>query len=74
MRASRLATFKSLLIGTRWVEAGRSRKCYHNKKHSIVKGDRVLEVRVGIGWQGYCKNCAAEMIQMAAEELAAMGK
>jgi hypothetical protein len=60
---------KSLLIGIRWVSAGRSRKCYHSASHSIAMGDPVLEVKVGLGWQGYCRECAAEMIVSAVESL-----
>jgi len=62
--------YKSLLVGMRWVKAGRSRKCYHNPRHAISKGDSIPEVRVGVGWQGYCDACAAEMIRLASAALA----
>lgn len=61
--------YKSLLVGLQWVEAGRSRKCYHSPSHTISKGDRVLEVRVKLGWQGYCEACAHEMIRVALSDL-----
>jgi len=61
---------KSLLVGMRWVAAGRKRKCYHNPKaHVIHQHDAVLEVRVGMSWQGYCEVCGREMIRLAIEEL-----
>jgi RNA polymerase-binding transcription factor DksA len=60
-----MAGHKSLLIGLRWVVAGRQRKCYHSKKHSISKGDRVLEVKVGLSWYGYCEDCGREMLRAA---------
>jgi hypothetical protein len=65
-----MATYKSLLVGLRWVEAGKARKCYHSKKHAVSKGDRVLEVKVGMGWFGYCEACGYEMLRLASAELA----
>jgi hypothetical protein len=63
---------KSILIGHRMVTAGKSRKCYHSPKHQIQKGDQLLEVRVGLGWQGYCLECAREMLQLAGDDLSAL--
>jgi hypothetical protein len=60
---------KKLLIGYQVVPAGRARKCYHSQKHTIQKGDLVLEVRVGMGWKGYCLACAREMVQSAGSGL-----
>lgn len=60
---------KSLLVKFRWVEAGRSRKCYHSPDHPIAKGDRVLEVNVQLGFQGYCEACGQEMIRAALADL-----
>jgi hypothetical protein len=60
-----MAKPKSLLIGTAVVEAGRLRKCYHNKKHQIQKGDRCLEIREGLAIKGYCLTCAKEMMTEA---------
>jgi len=64
-----MAKYKSLLVPHRWVAAGRARKCYHSPGHQINKGDRVLEVKVQMGWQGYCRPCGQEMIRVATEEL-----
>jgi hypothetical protein len=64
---------KSLLVPHRWTVAGRSRKCYHSPNHSVGKGDLVLEVKVQIGWQGYCEPCALEMIRLASAELQQTG-
>jgi hypothetical protein len=60
---------KSLLITFQWVLAGRSRKCYHSPNHSIAKGDLVLEVKVKMGFQGYCEVCGHEMIRVALADL-----
>jgi hypothetical protein len=60
---------KSLLVTFRWVEAGRSRKCYHSPSHLIAKGDRVLEVKVQRGFQGYCEACGQETIRSALADL-----
>jgi hypothetical protein len=59
--------FKSLLRGCRVVHAGRLRKCYHDPKHQIKKGDIVLEVKNNMHWQGYCRGCAAQMLEEASE-------
>jgi hypothetical protein len=60
-----MARVKSLLIGAAVVEAGRLRKCYHNKNHQILKGERCLEVKEGLALKGYCLACAKEMITEA---------
>jgi hypothetical protein len=64
-----MAVYKSLVVPARWVEAGRSRKCYHSPKHEVCKGDRVLEVKVKLAWYGYCEACAKEMLRSAISEL-----
>jgi len=60
-----MARHRSVLIPFRWVEAGRVRKCYHDPDHEIVKGDRVLEVKVKLAWFGYCQSCGQEMLRAA---------
>jgi hypothetical protein len=60
-----MARVKSLLIGAEIVEAGRLRKCYHNKNHKIHKGERCLEVKEGLALKGYCLACAREMLAQA---------
>lgn len=67
-----MAKYKTLLVGSEWVRAGKKRKCYHNAKHLIVKGDDVLEVTVGLGPQGYCLACGEAMIQAALAALSLM--
>jgi len=58
--------YKSILKDSQVVSAGRKRKCYHNKKHQISKGDIVLEVKEGAQTpQGYCIECGKEMIRIA---------
>lgn len=60
-----MARVKSLVIGASVVEAGRLRKCYHDKKHKISKGERCLEVREGLALKGYCLACAKQMVKEA---------
>jgi len=61
---------KSLLVKSKWKTAGRRRKCYHDPKHSILKGDDVLEVAVGMGSpQGYCRACGQAMVSIAMSRL-----
>lgn len=60
---------KSLLINAQWLIAGRVRKCYHDEKHEIVKGDNVLEAADGMGMNGYCEMCGQKMIAQAKEKL-----
>lgn len=64
-----MPAYKSLLIGAEWVIAGRARKCYHDKKHKIVKGDNVLHAAAGMGVKGYCEACGQMMIAQAREKL-----
>jgi hypothetical protein len=64
-----MAKFKSLIVGSKVVPAGRARKCYHSNKHGVRKGDLVLEVKVGMGWHGYCTQCALEMIEESVARL-----
>jgi hypothetical protein len=66
-----MARYKSILVGVRVVHAGRLRKCYHSKQHTIVKGDIVLEVKQDMAWFGYCAQCGAEILNLAATEIAA---
>ena len=67
-----VARFKSMIIASRVVFAGRRRKCYHAKGHVVSKGDICLEVKEGIGWKGYCQLCAAEMISEGVSLLAGL--
>jgi hypothetical protein len=67
-----VAKLKSVTIGHRVVPAGRKRKCYHDKKHQIVKGEFCLEVREHIGWKGYCIECGVAMVNEGAAKLDAL--
>jgi len=64
---------KSLLVKSGWKTASRKRKCYHDPKHSIAKGEDVLEVAVGMGGvQGYCRTCGQTMVANAISRLQQM--
>lgn len=65
-----MSRYKSIVVGLRLVQAGRKRGCYHDGKHEIHKGELCLEVRDGVGWKGYCVECAAVMVDRADHELA----
>jgi hypothetical protein len=52
---------KSMTIAHRVVPAGKRRRCHHDKKHMILKGQTCLEVREGMGWKGYCVACGIAM-------------
>ena len=60
---------KSLIISHRVKRAGRTRKCYHDAEHHIRMGDIVLEIRLGKGWAGYCRQCAPPMIEKSTRQL-----
>lgn len=65
-----MAKFKSILKKVSVKTASRKRKCYHSKKHEIVKGDLVLEIDSGLkGTSGYCSKCAAEMLESAKKSI-----
>jgi hypothetical protein len=64
-----MAKYKSLLVHTEWVIAGKKRKCYHHPSHEISKGDNVLEVAEGMGKKGYCLGCGQTMIAAAVSQL-----
>ena len=65
---------KSLLLTSHVKIAGRLRKCYHCGKGKIAKGDKVLEVKVGMAIHGYCEKCARAMISMARAKLTELEK
>ena len=67
-----MAAFKSLLLLTEIVKAGRRRKCYHNPKHTIVKNEICLEVKGNMARKGYCVACAREMVARARKRLEEM--
>jgi hypothetical protein len=60
-----MAVFKDLLAGARIATAGRKRKCYHDPKHFVSKGEKLLETKKQMAWHGYCHTCAKEMIRKA---------
>jgi hypothetical protein len=57
-----MAKHKSLIISHRFVRAGKLRHCHHNRKHAMTKGAFCFEVREGMKWKGYCRDCATEML------------
>jgi hypothetical protein len=67
-----MADYKSLVVRSEWKIAGRQRKCYHSAKHSISKGDVVLEVSANPGIHGYCVVCGQAMIKAALDRLGSM--
>lgn len=64
-----MAKYKSLLVSSRVVQAGKLRHCHHNRKHAITKGGFCFEVREGMKWKGYCRDCAIAMVEAAATEM-----
>lgn len=64
-----MARHKSLVLGYQVVAAGKARKCYHDGKHAIRKGDTVIEVREGTRWKGYCVECGKAMVLIGKETL-----
>ena len=67
-----MAAFKSMVIAHQIVEAGKRRKCHHNRDHMILKGYKCLEIREGMGWKGYCIDCGLKMVGKAAQNLEAL--
>ena len=61
---------KSLVVSAEVVVAGRRRKCYHSSEHTILKGERCLVVKDKMAKKGYCRQCAATMLQNADREIA----
>jgi hypothetical protein len=52
--------------------AQRRRKCYHQPtKHQIERGEPCLVIRnpSGEGGKNYCRDCALEILQVAADDL-----
>lgn len=57
-----MAKHKSLVVSYRVVSAGKLRHCHHNRKHAMTKGEFCFEVRDGMKWKGYCRDCATAML------------
>lgn len=51
--------------------AAAKRKCHHNKKHSIPKGDPCLVIKDATygGKKNYCVLCALAILDAAADDL-----
>lgn len=65
-----MAKFKSVLKKVELKAAGKKRKCYHNKDHTINKGEAVLEVTDGMfKISGYCLECALKMIEKTNDKM-----
>jgi hypothetical protein len=65
---------KDILNGCHTSKAGKLRCCRHNKEHKIAKGDMLLLAREGMNWNGYCLECAIQMLDRAEAELAEIRK
>ncbi|HET7477130.1 MAG TPA: hypothetical protein VFJ97_14055 [Dermatophilaceae bacterium] len=66
-----MAAVKNVLKHVRTEVAGRKRKCYRNKNHTIVKGETCLVLRDGPQNEStYCAVCAVEILAKADELLA----
>jgi hypothetical protein len=65
-----MATVKNVLKHLSTEVAGRKRKCYHTKKHEILKGEKCLVVRDGPqSHTTYCGACAAEILAKASQSI-----
>ncbi|WP_422743599.1 hypothetical protein ACN27E_18335 [Mycobacterium sp. WMMD1722] len=65
-----MAAVKNVLKHLSTEVAGRKRKCYHTKKHEILKGETCLVVHDGPQSQTtYCAVCAADILAKASQSL-----
>lgn len=65
-----MAAIKNVLKHVSTEIAGRKRKCYHAKKHEILKGETCLVVNDGPQSQTtYCVACAADILALAGKSL-----
>lgn len=65
-----MAAVKNVLKHLSTEVAGRKRKCYHSKKHEILKGETCLVVHDGPQSQtAYCAACAADILAKAGRSL-----
>jgi hypothetical protein len=66
-----MAAVKNILKHVSTEIAGRKRRCYRSKNHSIVKGDTCLVVKDAPQKETtYCAVCAADILAKADEVLA----
>jgi hypothetical protein len=61
--------YLNLLLPFTIYPAGKDRRCYHDKSHTIRKGDTVLQVELPDSTKGYCSFCAPKMIERAIRRL-----
>lgn len=65
-----MAAVKNVLKHLSTEVAGRKRKCYHTKKHEILKGETCLVVRDGPqSATTYCAACATDILAKASQSL-----
>jgi hypothetical protein len=66
-----MARVKQVLKAVSVTEAGRKRRCYHSKKHSITKGESCLVVKDPAygGDHGYCVDCGNAILDLAQTDL-----
>ncbi len=63
---------RSLLRSVSAGTAGRKHNCKGNRGHHIVKGDRILIVKIDRDNFHYCLDCAAKFIETARVKLTAL--
>ncbi len=66
-----MAKVKQVLKPVSVRVAGRKRKCYHSKKHSIAKGESCLVVKDPAynSDRGYCVECGNAILEVAEADL-----
>ncbi len=67
-----MSALRSILLRLEVRPAGRASKCARNKAHAIAKGQPRFVVRnhgPAQGEKGYCRRCAAAMINQAHADL-----
>lgn len=63
---------RSLLRSLEAGIAGRKHYCKGNKRHSILKGDRILVIKIDRDDFHYCLHCGLKFIDTARKNLSAL--
>lgn len=58
-----MGRIKSLITQVKVGIAGRAHNCQANSKHRLLKGDKRLEIKNGLGWNYYCWDCALKIFE-----------
>lgn len=64
-----MSSQRSLLKSVRAGVAGRRHTCKGNKRHVILKGDRILVFKIERNEFHYCLDCAGKFISTARQNL-----